>query len=122
MSMAMTMTPKDHSSDAAVTAGWGLHFILGTFVWGIAYAFLVPHLPGSAAIKGMIFGALAWVLMMVVFLPLVGQGFFGLDLGQGPVPAVMALALVLHLSYGLVLGLVYGSFGSGAAQADVMPN
>ena len=100
--------------------GWGLHFLLGTVVWGIAYAYLVPHLPGGAVVKGLIFGALAWVLMMVLFFPLTGHGLLGLGFGLGLVPAVMTL--VLHLVYGLVLGLVYRSFSSGAAQADVMPD
>lgn len=100
--------------------GWVMYFLLGAVVWGIAYACLVSYLPGGPAVKGLIFGALAWVLMMVIFFPITGHGVLGLGFGLGLVPAVMTL--ILHLIYGLVLGLVYNSFSSGAAQADVVPN
>jgi len=52
----------------------------------------------------MVFGVLAWGLMMVMVMPMAGAGFFGLSLGMmAPV-----MTLMLHLVYGAVLGSVYG--------------
>ena len=45
----------------------------------------------------------AWVLMMVIFQPMAGQGLFGLNGGM----VVPVLAFMLHLVYGAVLGLVF---------------
>jgi len=62
-------------------------------------------LPGNGYVsKGMVFGVLAWGLMMVMVMPMAGAGFFGLSLGMmAPV-----MTLMLHLVYGAVLGSVYG--------------
>jgi hypothetical protein len=64
---------------------------------------LQPSLPGAPAVKGLIFGAAAWLAMMIIFMPLAGHGLFGLSLGP---PATVA-TLVLHLIYGAVLGVAY---------------
>ncbi len=85
--------------------GWIGHFAIGSIAWGIAYVVLEPVLPGAAVVKGLLFAVIAWLAMMIVFMPLAGQGFFGLK--EGP-PAVVA-TLVLHLVYGAVLGLIYAS-------------
>src|SRR5215471_2610301 len=84
--------------------GWIGHFVLGTVAWGVIYAALQASLPGAAVVKGLIFGALAWLAMMIVFTPLAGHGLFALSLG----PQATVATLVLHLIYGAVLGGVYG--------------
>ncbi len=61
--------------------GWVGHFFIGTVVWGLMYAWLRKSLPGGAIVKGLMFGVLAWLAMMLVFMPLAGHGFFGLGLG-----------------------------------------
>jgi uncharacterized membrane protein YagU involved in acid resistance len=86
--------------------GWIGHFVLGTVVWGIIYAAMQASLPGAPIVKGLIFGALAWLAMMIIFMPLAGNGLFALSLG---LPATVA-TLVLHLVYGAVLGVVYAKF------------
>ena len=86
--------------------GWIGHFVLGTVVWGIIYAALQTSLPGAPIVKGLAFGALAWLAMMIFFMPLAGNGLFALSLG---LPATVA-TLVLHLAYGGVLGVVYAKF------------
>ena len=86
--------------------GWVGHFLLGTVAWGIAYTVLLPRLPGVALVKGLIFGALAWLAMMIIFMPLAGHGLFGLALG---VQAVVASSS-LHLIYGATLGIAYDRF------------
>lgn len=83
--------------------GWIGHFLLGTVVWGIVYAALQASLPGAPVVKGVIFGALAWLAMMIIFMPLAGHGLFALSLG----PQATVATLVLHLIYGAVLGGVY---------------
>ena len=83
--------------------GWIGHFLLGTVVWGIIYAALQASLPGAPIVKGLVFGALAWLAMMIFFMPLAGNGLFALSLG----PQAIVATLVLHLVYGAVLGVAY---------------
>ncbi len=97
--------------------GWVGHFFIGTVVWGLLFAWLRKSLPGAAIVKGLIFGLLAWLVMMIVFMPLAGHGFFGLAIGwMAPVAT-----LILHLVFGAVLGSVYASTRSSAAIDDVTP-
>ncbi|MBK1724502.1 DUF6789 family protein [Thiocystis violacea] len=85
--------------------GWLAHFMIGTLVWGIGFALLYRHIPGAAPwLKGVQFGAAAWLMMMVAVMPMVGAGLFGLALGlMAPV-----MTLMLHLVFGAILGTVYG--------------
>lgn len=84
--------------------GWVGHFVIGALVWGTVFALLFGVLPGKNVIgKALVFSVLAWLAMMIVFMPLAGVGFFGLAIG---LPVVVA-TLVLHLIWGLVLGLSY---------------
>jgi hypothetical protein len=46
-----------------------------------------------------------WILSLLIFLPLMGGGVLGLDIGAGPLPIVGNL--ILHLVYGVVLGASY---------------
>ena len=85
--------------------GWILHFAIGTIAWGILFVLLAPHLPGTNPIvKGLIFGTIAWLAMMIIVMPMAGTGVFGWKFGMmAPVATWM-----LHLVYGAVLGYVYG--------------
>ena len=85
--------------------GWLLHFIIGSIVWGFLFALLYERIPTQTpAVKGLIFGTAAWLLMMIMVMPMAGAGLFGLDLGIGAPIAT----LVLHWVYGAVLGTAYG--------------
>jgi uncharacterized membrane protein YagU involved in acid resistance len=97
--------------------GWVGHFFIGTIVWGLVYVWLRKRLPGTPIVKGLIFGLLAWLAMMLVFMPLAGHGFFGLGIGW----VAPAATLVLHLVYGTVLAAVYASTRSAAAIDDINP-
>jgi hypothetical protein len=100
------------SAQLSRTSAWMDHFIVGVVVWGLLFAAYDGLAPDTADwLKGIIFGAFAWLLMMVTFLPLAGAGFFGVKIGAG---AVVGL-LMLHLLYGLVLGATYGGLGTLAA-------
>jgi len=93
------------ATPATPLVGWLLHFMIGTLVWGYLFALLFEHLPSkSAAIKGVLFGTAAWLMMMVAVMPMAGAGFFGLHLGIGAPIAT----LMLHWVYGAVLGTAFG--------------
>jgi hypothetical protein len=86
-------------------AGWLVHFAIGAILWGGLFVWLDPHLPGNSHwLKGIFFGIGAWILMMVLLMPMAGAGFFGINFG------VMApfMTFVLHTIFGAVLGGVYG--------------
>ena len=84
--------------------GWIIHFILGTLVWGCLFVLLSPALNGPYWLKGIYFGIIAWLLMMVGYMPVMDHGFFAANLGV----QITIATLVLHLVYGFVLGLIYG--------------
>jgi hypothetical protein len=85
-------------------AALALHFVVGIGL-AVLYAFVEPHLSGRGWWRGVKFSFIPYILSLVVFLPLVGAGFFGLALGAGLLPVFGNL--VLHLAYGATLGAVY---------------
>lgn len=87
-------------------AGWLGHFMIGTVVWGGLFAWLNPNLPGGSYwLKGIVLGVGAWLLMMIVVMPMAGAGLFGMSLGM----VAPVMTLMLHIIYGAVLGGVYGA-------------
>ena len=88
---------------APLIMGWVAHFMIGTVIWGVLFAALVNKLPGGVMASAIIFSIGAWLMMMVGPMPMAGAGLFGMNLGMmAPVAT-----LVLHLIWGVVLGLVY---------------
>lgn len=92
--------------------GWVMHFMIGA-MWGIAFAVTSRMFPGAFWLKGMLFSAVPWLIMMIAMMPLAGAGFFGLDLGM----AAPIMTLMLHLVFGAVLGAVYGVRASSVTPA-----
>lgn len=88
----------------SATMAWGIHFMIGTVLWGGAFTLLDAHLPGEKLwIKGIAFGVGGWLIMMLAMMPLAGASFFGLQLGiMAPV-----MTLVMHIVFGAVLGAIY---------------
>ncbi len=88
----------------SIGIAWGIHFMIGA-IWGVLFALSYRAIPGSgSAVKGMLFGTGAWLLMMVMVMPMAGAGFFGMKMGiMAPV-----MALMMHIIFGGVMGLVYG--------------
>jgi len=84
---------------------WVVHFLIGTVVWGGLFALLDPRLPAySHWLKGVMLGVGAWLIMMVMVMPMAGKGLFGMQLGiMAPV-----MTMMLHVIFGAVLGAVYG--------------
>jgi len=62
--------------------GWIGHFVIGSVFWGAGFAIVSPYLPGPYWLRGSIFAAGAWLMMMIVVLPMAGAGLFGLGLGM----------------------------------------
>jgi hypothetical protein len=89
-----------------VAVGWIIHFMIGTIAWGGGFALLYDMIPGGSPIgKGIAFGVVAWLGMMVMIMPMAGAGFFGMNMGlMAPM-----MTLVLHIVFGAVLGFVYQS-------------
>ena len=87
--------------------GWIGHFVIGSVFWGIGFAILSPYLPGPYFLRGMIFAVGAWLMMMIVMMPMAGVGLFGMGLGM----MTPVATLVLHIVFGVVLGGVYGLLG-----------
>ncbi len=82
-----------------------LHFIAG-MAWAVIYAgFVEPYLSGPGWRRGALFSLLPWLVSVLVFLPVMGGGVLGLNLGAGPLPLLGNL--LLHLGYGVTLGELY---------------
>lgn len=89
---------------AGAAVGWVMHVLIGSVVWGAGFAMLNGAIPGTSLLaKGVVFGIAAWLLMMIVVMPMAGAGLFGMNLG------IMApmMTLVLHIIFGAVLGWVF---------------
>ena len=57
---------------------WMDHFIIGVVVWGLLFgAFDALWESRAYWLKGLIFGVFAWLVMMVLFMPLAKAGLFG---------------------------------------------
>ncbi len=84
---------------------WGIHFAVGTLIWGFLYGLVTPYLPGRThLLRGLAFGLISWLVVMVTVFPLAGSGLFGLGFG-----AIAPLSMLLaHVVFGLVIGAVYG--------------
>jgi len=93
---------------APLFMGWVAHFMIGAVVWGILFAVLVDKLPGSTLMSAVIFSIGAWIMMMIGPMPMAGAGMFGLNLGiMAPIATLM-----LHIIWGVVLGLTYKRFAA----------
>jgi len=86
--------------------GMAMHILNGAVIFPLIYAFvLFAHLPGSPALKGILWGVILWVLAQIVVMPMMGAGVFGLRMG-GIMPAFGSL--MGHIVYGVLLGWIAG--------------
>lgn len=101
----------------APVVGWVIHLAIGTLIWGVAFAVILKALPGNSDVaKGISFGIAAWIMMMLVIMPMAGAGLFGLNMGMmAPV-----MTLMLHAIYGAVLGFTYSRlhFSDGLVESQ----
>jgi len=98
----------------APAIGWAMHFMIGALGWGIGFAVFYNILPGGSSLtKGVMFGVIAWLMMMLLVMPMAGAGVFGLNMGMmAPV-----MTLMLHAIFGAVLGGVFGKLSNGNSIA-----
>lgn len=88
--------------NVGVAGGWAVHFVVGivlalVYAWGFA-----ERLPGPPVWRGAVYGALVFILSQLVFMPLVGGGFFS----RGDLE-LLAGSLLGHLAFGVVVGWIY---------------
>lgn len=83
--------------------GWVLHFLVGVALAILYAAFIAARLPGSPLVRGLIYGALIFLVAQVVFIPLAGMGVFS----RGEIELVVG-SLLGHLVYGGLIGWIYG--------------
>lgn len=87
-----------------IVIGWIMHFVIGSIVWGGLFSIFNCALPGkSQIVKGIMFGIFAWLLMMIMPMPMSGAGLFGLKLGM----MLPVTTLMFHIIFGIVLGAVF---------------
>jgi hypothetical protein len=90
---------------------WALSFLNGMAILGFLFARINRLLPGrNGATKGLTFGLIGWVMMGLIFFPLIGLGPFAIRVGLGIGPALLSLSMLL--TYSVVLGMVYGALNS----------
>jgi hypothetical protein len=104
-SWALVHNPVAERTVSGVVLAIGANLVMG-LVLALVYArFVEPMLSGPGWWRGMRFALIPWLLSLIVFLPLMGGGVFGMDIGAGFLPILGNL--ILHLVYGAVLGLTY---------------
>jgi len=92
-----------HTADGVLLA-IGANLAIG-LLFALVYArYVEPRLTGPGWWRGVRFALVLWVLSLLVFLPLMGGGVFGLAIGAGPLPILGNL--ILHVVYGATLGSV----------------
>jgi hypothetical protein len=85
-------------------AGWVWHLVIGTLLWGSLYGIMAPVLPGRRHWqRGISFGVITGMLVMLMVMPLAGAGYFGMQL----TPLAPIVSLAFHIIYGVTLGAVY---------------
>ncbi|PKH07415.1 hypothetical protein CXF93_06995 [Moritella sp. Urea-trap-13] len=100
MDVAALMAPMLGGSH---TLGVIVHFIMGTFLFPIAYLVVgIQNLKGPASIRGAIFLTVIYLGAMTVMMPILGQGLFFNSLPKAMV------ALVAHIVFGLLMGAIIG--------------
>ena len=96
---------------------WALSFLNGAVLLGFLFGRTYRWLPGeSGAAKGFVFGALGWMIMGLVFFPMLGRGLFATRAGLGFQPAIFSLLMVLTNS--VILGIVYSTLKPGGTTGQ----
>lgn len=84
---------------------WVAHFMIGMIGYGIAYVVIFSKLPfSSVLLRGVALGMAGWMAMMIVIMPMMNAGLFGLNLASGMM--VPVATLMLHVIFGAVLSFV----------------
>ncbi len=104
-SWALVNNPLAERTADGMVLAIGANLVMGLLLAMVYARYVEPRLSGAAWWKGVRFALVPWLLSLIVFLPFMGGGMFGMDIGAGPLPILGNL--ILHLVYGAILGLVY---------------
>lgn len=94
-----------------MVTGMIAHFAYGAAAGAL---FAVLFLENSSWKTGLVWGGILWFIMQIAVLPLIGWGFFGIEITGFP-PKIAVGTLVLHLVYGGILGWGVGRTESAPA-------
>lgn len=83
--------------------GWLANYVVGVFLWGPVFAWADAKMFFAHPLNGLVFASVVWLGVMLIIMPLAGEGLFGLNLGL----VVPTLTLFLHWFYGIALGATY---------------
>ena len=93
-------------TETHTSVAWLLSFVNGAIIWGFVFGQTYRFLPGNnPLLKGVFFALCAWMVMGLLFFPVVDRGFFAAKLGLGIAPAIFML--VALLAYAVTMSLVY---------------
>jgi uncharacterized protein DUF6789 len=95
-------------SDVHPAIPWVLSFFNGAIVLGYLFGRIYPVLPGKNGVaKGFVFGFLSWIVMGLLFFPLLGLGVFATHADTGVLPAFFSLLMLL--TYSIIMAIAYSA-------------
>ena len=98
----------------SLAMGLVVHLMNGVVIFPAVYALVVFRmLPGPPVLRGALWGVALWLLAEAFVMPMAGAGFFSAETG-GAMAA--AAALMGHLVYGVLLGLIGGAAAVATPQ------
>jgi len=97
--------------------GMAAHIMNGVVISPLLYAFVIfRYLPGPPPLRGVLWGAVLWLMAEMIVMPMAGAGLFSSQIGGAK--AVVA-ALMGHLVYGALLGYIAGTAVQDAPERAV---
>lgn len=104
-SWALVNNPVARRTADEVLLAIGANLAMGLLLALVYARYAEPRLHGPSWWRGMQFALVPWLLSLIIFLPFMGGGVLGMEIGAGPLPVLGNL--ILHLVYGAVLGSAY---------------
>jgi len=110
-SWALVNNPITSRATDAVVLAIGANLAMALLLALVYARFVEQRLGGASWWRGVRFSLVPWLLSLLVFLPIMGGGLLGLEIGAGPLPILGNL--ILHMVYGAVLGVAYAEAPEG---------
>lgn len=98
------MILRNGSENDKRTIGTMMHLMVGS-AWGFLFgvSFERGLFLENIILSGLLFGLILWFLMMIMLLPMMKKGFFGLKIDRG----LWLYALIAHVAFGVFLGFLF---------------
>jgi hypothetical protein len=105
------------------TAAWFDHFIVGTLLWGPIFAGFETTLSDARPRwqKGLLFGVVTWLVMMLIFMPVIGYGLFAWRKGLIEPVGMLVISLIYGLALGVIFELLDRRFPAGSLISTEPP-